>query len=920
MRLKSIAIRILLATVIAESLSSNAFAEGYCPSEASAEAETLSSPVCEGDSIGEEALACMENSPAETMEITREDASDIDGAPSDEPLAPEATKAYDFTTEGVGPQGAQTPAPASGSDDGPTCNTIECEHPDASLATSAIETPTLPTVAVIADAKSGKVIDVKSGSLANSAKVQLWESNSSEAQRFRLELQQDSGFYLIRNVNSHKVLDVKGARASIGTVVHQYAQNGTAAQLWAVEERGDGAYNIVSALASPGLQLVLGWSSYSNQLELQNLNTADQNWLLTDTRTIEDGVYRFSSLESSRVLDVTGGSIASGANAQTYASNGSNAQRFTVTYDRESGYYTVANTASGMALDVYGASKKTGANIQFYRPNNTNAQQWSIERIGNAFRIVSRCSRLAMSCGGKSPNPNNVIQTGIRNALSQQWVLEAVDPIADGTYEIRSFANNELCLDVAGGRAEYTTNVQVYRRNGTDAQRFVVTRYDNDSYTIRSVISGLYVSIFSSSSLPKTNIHVDGGADVDAGRLWKAVARPGGISFVSETGLCIDVAGGRLVSSTNVQGYTQNGTKAQQFVLSRASAKVPGITEFATRAQSPGNPSGITIRSLLQNDGSILHVPEETDVTRFELLYAPIKAGEYARIAPSTDGTYDLVKPGDCINLLEKARAIDSSSYELWVGMENAQLPQRLIIKLSGSSLESITPHVYSHRGTPSEFIEHSLQGYDRARTYGSKYIEQDVVCSADGTLFVSHDASAKRLTGVDRAYDQMSDEEIRQLITSQGTAILRLEDVFEQYGDSVVYLIELKDNNAVNPLLSLIESYGDSIGPVIVQSSDLETITALHAQNASLRTLLLADNANIFAEAVSNSHVDIISVNQQLVNESLVAAAHNNNKEFNVWTLNTIEAITEAIRLGVDSYFTDYTQKAIPLELALRK
>ena len=55
-------------------------------------------------------------------------------------------------------------------------------------------------------------------------------------------------------------------------------------------------------------------------------------------------------------------------------------------------------------------------------------------------------------------------------------------------------------------------------------------------------------------------------------------------------------------------------------------------------------------------------------------------------------------------------------------------------------------------------------------------------------------------------------------------------------------------------------------------------------------------------------------------MNESLVAAAHNNNKEFNVWTLNTIEAITEAIRLGVDSYFTDYTQKAIPLELALRK
>jgi glycerophosphoryl diester phosphodiesterase len=178
---------------------------------------------------------------------------------------------------------------------------------------------------------------------------------------------------------------------------------------------------------------------------------------------------------------------------------------------------------------------------------------------------------------------------------------------------------------------------------------------------------------------------------------------------------------------------------------------------------------------------------------------------------------------------------------------------------------------------------------------------------------------TAQRLTGEKRAYDQMSDEEIESLKTSQGTPILRLEDVFKQYTDSITYVIELKDKNTVDFLLQLIDSYAESLGPIIVQSKDFEVLEAIHAGNNSIKTLLLAKDENSVFKALSKSNIDIISVNQQLMNEQIIESVHSNNKEFNVWTLNTVDAIANAIQLGVDSYFTDFTQKAIPLELALR-
>lgn len=237
----------------------------------------------------------------------------------------------------------------------------------------------------------------------------------------------------------------------------------------------------------------------------------------------------------------------------------------------------------------------------------------------------------------------------------------------------------------------------------------------------------------------------------------------------------------------------------------------------------------------------------------------------------------------------------------------------------SSAAESKITEHVYSHRGASGEEVEHTLAAYDLAVLYGSKYIEQDVVVSKDGTLYVSHDKSAKRITGVDSQYEDMTDIEIEELRTESGEKILKLKDVFQRYGDTVNYVVELKSGGiAVEKFVQLVNEC-DVADRVIVQCFNVEVLEELEGIYPSMPKLLLVNNQEKFEAGVKNVCVDIISVSKDLMSAENIEFARENAKKFNVYTLNSSEEILKAIELGVDSYFTDYTAKAIALEMEYR-
>ena len=308
------------------------------------------------------------------------------------------------------------------------------------VSSSEVSVPVNAAVNIKSAGKSNLVFDVPGASTANSARIQLYAANGTNAQKFRFQ-QIGNGTYNIVNVNSGKVLDVYGASASNGAVLQQYDSNGTVAQQWTVRNYGDGKISLMSVNANKAIDVP--GANYSSNVALQLYSpndTAAQQWIIEKSKTMRDrlneqaakhrqdlpdGTYSFGSkLKTNMKMDVYGASRSDCANVQLWTGNGTNAQRWRVSHD-DNGYVTLTSANSDKALDVYGASTANGANAQQYASNGTYAQKW----------------------------------IAIKNS--------------DGSYTFQSALAENAVLDVNGGSSANGANVQLYTSNGTNAQKWV---------------------------------------------------------------------------------------------------------------------------------------------------------------------------------------------------------------------------------------------------------------------------------------------------------------------------------------------------------------------------------------------------------------------------------------------------------------
>ena len=229
--------------------------------------------------------------------------------------------------------------------------------------------------------------------------------------------------------------------------------------------------------------------------------------------------------------------------------------------------------------------------------------------------------------------------------------------------------------------------------------------------------------------------------------------------------------------------------------------------------------------------------------------------------------------------------------------------------------------HVYSHRGSAGD-NEHTFEAYDAAIEAGSHYIEQDLVISSDGVLYVSHDLNTYQMTGRGADYSSLTSEEIDQIRTRAGNSILRMSDVFDKYGSDVNYVIELKSSGA--DMIEAFEKLVDSCGyqdRITVQSEDTDVLQTLEEKYPDMPKLFICKSWDSLLGCLDMPYVDIVSVRKasNLMTEKSASRVHESGKLFSAWTLNSEEDIRRAIELGVDTYFTDDTALAIRLEKELR-
>ncbi|MCH3944136.1 MAG: RICIN domain-containing protein [Atopobiaceae bacterium] len=289
---------------------------------------------------------------------------------------------------------------------------------------------------------SNRLVDISGRSTANGGNAQMYAGNETPAQRFRATFvrvgSQGYGYYTFANVYSGKVLDVSGGGTTKGTNVQQWSSNGTAAQKWSLGASSTyGGYYVLTNIGS-GLVLDISGNSTANGANLQiwGANGTSAQAFAFDSCQLSSSYvatgsahayYIHNVKNSSRVVDVSGGSAADGANIWLYDSNGTSAQSFYFSYEASTGYYLIHNTKSGKVVDVAGAGTENGSNIWQYSSNGTWAQKWSVKRNSDGtYTFFCACNGRCFDVdGGLTTNGRNIWCWDSNGTTAQRWTLEA---------------------------------------------------------------------------------------------------------------------------------------------------------------------------------------------------------------------------------------------------------------------------------------------------------------------------------------------------------------------------------------------------------------------------------------------------------------------------------------------------------------
>ena len=185
----------------------------------------------------------------------------------------------------------------------------------------------------------------------------------------------------------------------------------------------------------------------------------------------------------------------------------------------------------------------------------------------------------------------------------------------------------------------------------------------------------------------------------------------------------------------------------------------------------------------------------------------------------------------DTATPLQAAQVLSTGVNGIW--SQNPALYHTIMQSMAPNTLLR-KPLLTGHRGIPALDDENTLEGTIKAIEVGADAVEYDVYLSKDGHVFLMHDATTKRTTGVDRNTEDLTLAEIRELRTlGYNRAVPTMDEVLaaiKKY-PHVTNFIEIKSANPeIVPKIKELLDKHDAYDQAIVISFNGEQI--LHMKN----------------------------------------------------------------------------------------
>lgn len=513
------------------------------------------------------------------------------------------------------------------------------------------------------------VLDVSSGSKENSANIQLYKSNMSNAQRWIVS-HDDKGYVTFTNAGSNKVIDVAGGNASAGTNIAQYASNGTFAQKWIVAKQSDGTYLVESAL-KPGFYLGSRGGSASNGVNVElSTNESSSSFALLSTSPsvakcedfLPKGYFTLSPACSStgKVIDIASGSSSNGANVQLYNSNGTLAQLFSFEY--HDGYYVIRNVKSQKVLDVAGGDLIPGANVQQWDGDSINNNQLFavIDNSDGTFSFVNKATGLVLNIANGSDSARANVNGSLSNGLAaQKFTLHQVTEfLSEGASTLESTTASKV-LDVASGSTEDGAAIQLYAANDTLAQKWYVSKVAglDNTYEIECIGSAKVLSLTDEGKLVQLT---SSGAD---SQRWHSALSGGKIA---------------LQNAATGQYLCASGSSATLGMVD--SLELPGV-RFNVKSVGVLSEGSYTIQ-LMSNRSQVFDVSggSATAGASVGFFGSNGTAAQIWDVRKNSDGTYEISSAKSCKPLdIKNANQTVGNGVQIWTRNEGAAQKWKLV-------------------------------------------------------------------------------------------------------------------------------------------------------------------------------------------------------------------------------------------------
>ncbi len=220
---------------------------------------------------------------------------------------------------------------------------------------------------------------------------------------------------------------------------------------------------------------------------------------------------------------------------------------------------------------------------------------------------------------------------------------------------------------------------------------------------------------------------------------------------------------------------------------------------------------------------------------------------------------------------------------------------------------------ITAHRGSALKAPENTLSAIEQAIEDGADYIEIDVRMTADGVPVLWHDSDMRRVFGLAGKISDITLEDTRNrdagswfdpAFSRERIATLQ-EAITATRGKASLYVDIKPDRDTpelTREVVTLLQRM-NAVDGTVIAAAEWYVLAEVRQLEPELKTTLLAQ---FIVGPLWDREFDNLGLRRNRTTPAAVAQTHRSGNELHVWTVNSPNAMSRFIDMGVDNIITD--------------